>query len=192
MVAEAAKYEKFPKWYSWVKWVLPLAVTLAGGGLMWAGLSGWIGTFGFLDGGIALLSGLEGFSALAMKGALSGFVASAAGLASSAFVRMGLFFVTEDIATHNLNRNAQLLEELEKAQTDLEEEKTKFNEAVAKIDEEKQEALAQYHQLLGRTRGHDKAKPQVPRKRTQLETHSEAANDEAPQRVLGKRKARKN
>jgi TolA-binding protein len=209
MVAGPAQYENFPGWYSWVKWVLPIGLALLSGGMMAGALTGWIGTFGYLDGAISLVAGLQGFSAMAMVGVISGFVASAVCALTLAAVRIGLSFVTEDIATHNLNRAAQLQEQLETAQNQLEEERANLNEIIANLDTEKENVLAQYHQLLGRTdtaerRNNAPARRQAPRqneevhhaprKRTRpIRLAEEAANEPVQQEasVVGKRKARR-
>lgn len=202
MVAGPVRYENFPGWYSWIKWVLPLALALTAGGLMGGILTGWLGSFGYLDAAVQFVATQQGFPAMAMVGMMSGFVASVVGAISLAAVRIGLFFVTEDIATHNINRATQFQEQLEAAQNQLEEERANFNETIARLDDQKQQALAQYHQLLGRTGNAEKPARKAAhredahhgaRKRAHPAPVEDAANEPTQERVsvIGRRKARR-
>lgn len=177
--------DTFPWWYSSLKWGLPLglaAFTGIGAGLMITGSVGMPAFFGMLKWAPAFYASLEGFSAIAVLGAVTAGLASTVGVMSSFILRGTLLFpLAESVAINSQRSQKDLQVAFSREKSTLEQRCDAAEEALKQTDNRLTTVTTQFNQLRGAYDAHQKrhSKPDA----------KIAANDvkeAAPEETLGK------
>jgi hypothetical protein len=183
-MAKPTDRNSFPWWYTWVKWMLPIGLAALASAIAGLTLAGIIPAFGVFKGAAAFFASLEGFSSFAVLSLTIVGVASFIGLATSLFVRTGLFNVAENIATANQEHAHNLEEQMKELKVRMDEEAIEFDRALKEETTQKEKMSEKYYILQGKV----SSTPSKPVPVMKKGAHTVAANEEELATSKGQRK----
>lgn len=152
--------DTFPWWYTSLKWGLPLglaAMTGIGAGLMLTGSVGMPAFFGMLKWAPAFYASLEGFSAIAVLGAVTAGLASTVGVVSAFLLRGTILFpLAESIAMNSQRAQKESHIVFSQEKSTLEKRCDAAEDALRQTDNRLTAVTTQYNQLRGAYEAHEK------------------------------------
>ncbi|MGE3319366.1 MAG: hypothetical protein AB7I18_08710 [Candidatus Berkiella sp.] len=182
---EFLQKDTFPWWYTPLKWGLPIGLagmTGIGAGLMLTGSVGMPAFFGMLKWAPAFYASLEGFSAIAVLGAVTAGLASTVGVLSAFLLRGTLLFpLAESIAMNSQHSQQKSQEVFAQEKSTLEKRCDAAEEALRQTDNRLTTVTTQFNQLRGAYDAHEK-------RHGKTSSKAAAANDSAKpaEEALGK------
>ncbi|MBN9286958.1 MAG: hypothetical protein BGO43_11275 [Gammaproteobacteria bacterium 39-13] len=150
MKSNPTNYRSFPWWYSWVKWMLPLTLAISTGAVVGFTITGAIASYEMFQWAPLLFASLQGPAAVAFLTLAITSVSSIVGIVSSFFVRAGLFHLTENIATQNLEYANRLQDLLSEKDVSFAEEREEMQKALSTENKQREKVMQDYYLLRGR------------------------------------------